>query len=157
MAVKHVNMTFHSQAITAIIGPSGCGKSTLIRCLNRLHEISHGGRVNGQVLLDGKNIYAADVDPVGLRRRIGMVFQKPTPFPTMSIFDNVAAGLKLTSLWGKRNNLGEIVEHTLKTGGPLGRSQRQTESVRRLPLRRTTAAFMHRPGPGRRAGDNIAG
>jgi len=114
MAVKHVNMTYRSQAITAIIGPSGCGKSTLIRCLNRLHEVSHGGRVTGQVLLDGKNIYAADVDPVALRRRVGMVFQKPTPFPTMSIFDNVAAGLKLTSLWGKRHNLGEIVEHTLR-------------------------------------------
>ncbi len=81
IALKNVNMTFQSQAITAIIGPSGCGKSTLIRCLNRLHEISHGGRVEGRVLLDGKDIYARDVDPVVIRRRIGMVFQKPSSFP----------------------------------------------------------------------------
>jgi phosphate transport system ATP-binding protein len=114
IALKKINLTFKSQAITAIIGPSGCGKSTLIRCLNRLHEISHGGSVKGCVLLDGKDIYASDVDPVALRRRVGMVFQKPTPFPTMSIFDNVAAGLKLASLFGRRRNLGEIVERSLK-------------------------------------------
>ena len=114
MALKNVNMTVKSQAITAIIGPSGCGKSTLIRCLNRLHEISRGGRVSGYVLLDGRDIYARDVDPVALRRRTGMVFQKPTPFPTMSIFDNVAAGLKLTSLWGRRRNFDDVVEQSLK-------------------------------------------
>jgi phosphate transport system ATP-binding protein len=114
IALKNVDMTVHSQAITAIIGPSGCGKSTLIRCLNRLHEISHGGRVEGRVLLDGNDIYANDVDPVVIRRRIGMVFQKPAPFPTMSIFDNVAAGLKLTQLWGVQHNLGEIVESSLR-------------------------------------------
>jgi phosphate transport system ATP-binding protein len=113
LALKNVSMTFRSQAITAIIGPSGCGKSTLIRCLNRLHEISHGGRVEGKVLLDGSDIYASDIDPVVIRRRIGMVFQKPAPFPTMSIFDNVAAGLKLTQLWGLRQNLEEIVERSL--------------------------------------------
>jgi phosphate transport system ATP-binding protein len=107
-------MTVKSQAITAIIGPSGCGKSTLIRCLNRLHEISHGGRVEGRVLLDGKDIYARDVDPVVLRRRVGMVFQKPAPFPTMSIFDNVAAGLKLNRLWGWVQNLEELVERSLR-------------------------------------------
>jgi phosphate transport system ATP-binding protein len=114
IALKNVSMTIHSQAITAIIGPSGCGKSTLIRCLNRLHEISHGGRVEGKVLLDGNDIYASEVDPVVIRRRIGMVFQKPAPFPTMSIFDNVAAGLKLTQLWGLRQNLEEIVERSLR-------------------------------------------
>jgi phosphate transport system ATP-binding protein len=114
IALKNINLTFRSQAITAIIGPSGCGKSTLIRCLNRLHEISNGGRVKGCVLLDGKDIYASDVDPVALRRRVGMVFQKPTPFPTMSIFDNVAAGLKLASLWGRRRSLQEVVERSLK-------------------------------------------
>ncbi len=111
-AVKNVNITFQREAITAIIGPSGCGKSTLIRCLNRMHEISHGGRVSGSVLLDGKDIYARDVDPVIIRRRIGMVFQKPTPFPTMSIFDNVSAGLRLTGLW-HRADLEEIVEKSL--------------------------------------------
>jgi phosphate transport system ATP-binding protein len=114
IALKNVDMTVHSQAITAIIGPSGCGKSTLIRCLNRLHEISHGGRVEGRVLLDGNDIYACDVDPVVIRRRIGMVFQKPAPFPTMSIFDNVAAGLKLTQIWGLKHNLEEIVERSLR-------------------------------------------
>jgi phosphate transport system ATP-binding protein len=113
LAIKHIGMTIKSQAITSIIGPSGCGKSTLIRCLNRMHEVSHGGRVEGCVLLDGKDIYAGGVDPVVIRRRIGMVFQKPTPFPTMSIFDNVAAGLRLTRLWSERTELEEIVERSL--------------------------------------------
>jgi phosphate transport system ATP-binding protein len=114
LAIKHITMTIQSQTITAIIGPSGCGKSTFIRCLNRLHEVSHGGRVEGCVLLDDKDIYARDVDPVVLRRRIGMVFQKPAPFPTMSIFDNVAAGLKLTQFWSKRWELEEVVEKSLR-------------------------------------------
>jgi phosphate transport system ATP-binding protein len=113
-AVKNVSLTFQREAITAIIGPSGCGKSTLIRCLNRLHEISHGGRVDGRVLLDGKDIYSSDVDPVVIRRRIGMVFQKPSPFPTMSIFDNVSAGLRLTGFWRKQSDLVEVVEGSLK-------------------------------------------
>jgi phosphate transport system ATP-binding protein len=113
-AIKHVSMTIQSRAITAIIGPSGCGKSTFIRCLNRMHEVSHGGRVEGCVLLDDKDIYARDVDPVVLRRRIGMVFQKPAPFPTMSIFDNVGAGLKLTRFFSKRWEIEEIVEKSLR-------------------------------------------
>jgi phosphate transport system ATP-binding protein len=113
LAIKHISMTIKSQAITAIIGPSGCGKSTFIRCLNRMHEVSHGGRVEGCVLLDGQDIYARDVDSVVIRRRIGMVFQKPTPFPTMSIFDNVSAGLRLTHLWSQRRELEEIVERSL--------------------------------------------
>ena len=114
LAIKHISMGIKSRAITAIIGPSGCGKSTFIRCLNRMHEVSHGGRVEGCVLLDGKDIYARDVDPVVIRRRIGMVFQKPTPFPTMSIFDNVAAGLRLTRLWSRRWELEEVVECSLR-------------------------------------------
>jgi len=114
IAIKHIGMSIKSQVITAIIGPSGCGKSTFIRCLNRLHEVSHGGRVEGCVLLDGKDIYARDVDPVTLRQRIGMVFQKPTPFPTMSVFDNVAAGLRLTRLWSRRWELEEVVERSLR-------------------------------------------
>ena len=113
LAIKHIDMSIKSRAITAIIGPSGCGKSTLIRCFNRMHEVSHGGRVEGCVLLDGKDIYARDVDPVVIRRRIGMVFQKPAPFPTMSIFDNVAAGLRLTRLWSRRWELEEVVERGL--------------------------------------------
>ena len=114
LAVKHIGLTIKTQAITAIIGPSGCGKSTFIRCLNRMHEVSHGGRVKGCVLLDGKDIYAKDVDPVVVRQRIGMVFQKPTPFPTMSVFDNVAAGVRLTRLWTRRWQLEEVVERSLR-------------------------------------------
>jgi len=114
LAVKNVSMTIRPRAITAIIGPSGCGKSTFIRCLNRLHEISPGGRVSGKVMLDGQDIYAPEVDPVALRRKVGMVFQKPAPFPTMSIFDNVAAGIKLSRIWVKKQNLQEIVERSLR-------------------------------------------
>jgi phosphate transport system ATP-binding protein len=114
LAVKNISIDIHYQAITSVIGPSGCGKSTFIRCLNRMHEVSHGGRVSGAVLLDGKDIYAGDVDPVMIRQRIGMVFQKPTPVPTMSVFDNVAAGLRLTSLWSRRWQLEEVVERSLR-------------------------------------------
>ncbi len=90
-----VSVTAEPGAVTAIIGPSGCGKSTLIRCMNRMHEEVRGARVEGKVLYDGIDIYAPDVDPVEIRRRIGMVFQRPNPFPTMSIFDNAVAGLRL--------------------------------------------------------------
>ncbi len=114
LAVKDTNLQIPGQAITAIIGPSGCGKSTFIRCLNRMHEASNKGRVEGQVRLDGKNIYDPGVDPVQIRRRIGMVFQKPSPFPTMSVFDNVAAGLKLTRLWTRRWELADVVEKSLR-------------------------------------------
>jgi phosphate transport system ATP-binding protein len=93
--VKDVSIPFPTHTVTAVIGPSGCGKSTFLRCLNRMHELSEGGWVTGKVLLDGQDIYDAAVDPVRLRRRIGMVFQRPTPFPTMSIYDNVAAGLRV--------------------------------------------------------------
>src|ERR1035437_6064624 len=113
LAVKNITRTVQAQTITAIIGPSGCGKSTLIRCLNRMHEVSNGGRVTGRVLLDDQDIYGGDADPVMIRRRIGMVFQKPSPFPTMSIFDNVAAGLKLTRLWTRHQDLQEVVERSL--------------------------------------------
>ncbi len=113
-AVKNISLSIQSQKITAIIGPSGCGKSTLIRCLNRLHEVSWGGRVTGRILLNGKDIYASDADPVSIRRCVGMVFQRPTPFPTMSIFDNVAAGLRLTHLWSRQLDLQEVVEQSLR-------------------------------------------
>ena len=97
-ALKNINLSIRANCVTAIIGPSGCGKSTFIRCLNRMHELVPDSKVSGQVLLDGKDIYASEVDPVMIRRRVGMVFQKPNPFPTMSIYDNVAAGLKLTGI-----------------------------------------------------------
>jgi phosphate transport system ATP-binding protein len=111
-ALKDIDLTVKANAVTAIIGPSGCGKSTFIRCLNRMHELVPNARISGQVLLDGKNIYSDEIDPVQIRRRVGMVFQKPNPFPTMSIFDNVAAGLRLTG--AKRGqNLDEIVKKSL--------------------------------------------
>src|SRR5690606_33598770 len=96
-------MTIQPRSVTALIGPSGCGKSTFLRTLNRMHELVPNARVEGQVLLDGQDLYAPDVDPVRVRTQIGMVFQRPNPFPTMSIYDNVAAGPKpnnpLTKLW----------------------------------------------------------
>jgi phosphate transport system ATP-binding protein len=94
-AVRGVSLDFPSHEVTAIIGPSGCGKSTLLRCLNRMHETIPNARVKGEVLFDGQDIYDHDVDPIALRRHVGMVFQRPTPFPTMSIRDNVAAGLRV--------------------------------------------------------------
>jgi phosphate transport system ATP-binding protein len=112
-ALKDINISVKANAVTAIIGPSGCGKSTFIRTLNRMHELTVGAKMSGQVLLDGKNIYDKDVDPVMIRRRVGMVFQKPNPFPTMSIYDNVAAGLRLTGT-KKGKNLDEVVKHSLE-------------------------------------------
>jgi len=111
-----VNMTIRPQAVTAIIGPSGCGKSTLLRCLNRLHEEVRGARATGGVLLDGNNIYAPDCDPVDVRRQIGMVFQRPDPFPTMTVFDNVVAGLKLRGRY-PRAMLVERAETALRSAG----------------------------------------
>jgi len=113
-ALKNVDLAFAENRITAIIGPSGCGKSTLVRCLNRMHEVVPGARAEGQVLLDGEDIYESGVDPVQVRRRIGMVFQKATPFPTMSIEDNVAAGLKLNGVGLSRAERDRIVERSLR-------------------------------------------
>ena len=112
--VHDINMNIQANNITAIIGPSGCGKSTFVRCLNRMHEVIVGARAEGEVLLDGEDIYASEVDPVQVRRRIGMVFQKPTPFPTMSIEDNVAAGLKLNGVSLSRSDKDQVVERCLK-------------------------------------------
>ena len=94
-AVKDVSLMFPRHTVTALIGPSGCGKTTFLRCLNRMHELSEGGWITGKVVLDGEDIYDPSIDAIRLRRRIGMVFQRPTPFPTMSIYDNVAAGLRV--------------------------------------------------------------
>ncbi len=112
-ALKNVNINIKTNAVTAIIGPSGCGKSTFIRCLNRMHELTPNAKMTGQILLDGENIYDKQVDPVQVRRRVGMVFQKPNPFPTMSIYDNVAAGLRLTGT-KKGKNLDEVVKRSLE-------------------------------------------
>jgi phosphate transport system ATP-binding protein len=114
-AVKGVTLTYEANRVTAMIGPSGCGKSTLVRCINRMHEEIPGARAEGSIKLDEADIYDADVDVVAVRRVIGMVFQKPNPFPTMSIFDNVAAGLRLTGRRG--GDLKERVERSLRGAG----------------------------------------
>jgi len=114
--IKDVSIKIRTNKVTAIIGPSGCGKSTLIRCFNRMHELVPSARVSGRVLLDGVDIYSKNVDPVLVRRRVGMVFQKPNPFPTMSIYDNVAAGLKLNGIRDKKK-LDEIVKLSLEQSG----------------------------------------
>jgi phosphate transport system ATP-binding protein len=111
-ALNDISISLKANAVTAIIGPSGCGKSTFIRTLNRMHELVPNAKISGQVLLDNEDIYAPTVDAVIIRRRVGMVFQKPNPFPTMSIYDNVAAGLKLTGA-RKGKNLDEIVKRSL--------------------------------------------
>ena len=112
-AVEGVSLTVEPRSVTAFIGPSGCGKSTFLRTLNRMHEVIPGGRVEGKVMLDDQDLYASGVDPVAVRRTVGMVFQRPNPFPTMSIYDNVAAGLKLNGVKG-RKKLDEVVERSLR-------------------------------------------
>jgi phosphate transport system ATP-binding protein len=110
-ALRNVSLTVPENTVLAIIGPSGCGKSTFVRCINRMHELIPGARQAGKVFVDGKDLHARGVDPVDLRRRVGMVFQRPNPFPTMSIFDNVAAGLHLNGIGGDH---AVIVEKSLK-------------------------------------------
>jgi phosphate transport system ATP-binding protein len=114
LAVSNVSLTVAPRSITAFIGPSGCGKSTVLRTLNRMHEVIAGARVEGKVLLDGDDIYGPGIDPVDVRRTIGMVFQRPNPFPTMSIYDNVVAGLKLNSKRMKRSETDTVVEKSLR-------------------------------------------
>jgi phosphate transport system ATP-binding protein len=144
VGVRNVSLPVYDKQITALIGPSGCGKTTFLRALNRMHDQTRGARVTGEALLDGEDIYAPKMDPVIIRRRVGMVFQKPTPFPTMSIYDNVVAGLKLV---GIRNSqvLDEVAERALKQaalwdevkdrlrtpGGSLSGGQQQRLSIAR--------------------------
>jgi phosphate transport system ATP-binding protein len=143
-AVREVNLSVLPRSVTAFIGPSGCGKSTVLRTLNRMHEVIPGARVDGEVLLDGEDIYGQRVDPVDVRRTIGMVFQRPNPFPTMSIRDNVVAGLKLAGT-RDRARLHEIAERSLvranlwnevkdrltKPGGSLSGGQQQRLCIAR--------------------------
>jgi len=113
-AVGDVSLELPSRAVTAIIGPSGCGKSTLLRCLNRMHELTPSARVTGQVFLGNEDIYWTGVDPVEIRGRVGMVFQKPNPFPMMSVYDNVAAGPRLRGWSLSRSDMDELVERNLR-------------------------------------------
>jgi len=113
-AVENVTMTIEPNKVTALIGSSGCGKTTFLRSLNRMHELTPGASVKGEITLDGEDVYAAGVDPVRVRRMIGMVFQQPNPFPTMSIYDNVAAGLNLNASKVKKAQKDQIVERSLR-------------------------------------------
>jgi len=112
-ALTNINIAIKEKMATAIIGPSGCGKSTFIRCINRLHELVTNAKVSGKVLLGGSDIYSSEVDPIQIRRKVGMVFQRPNPFPALSIYDNVAAGLKLNGIKTK-DHIDDIVEQSLK-------------------------------------------
>jgi phosphate transport system ATP-binding protein len=112
--VQDVTVSIEPRSVTALIGPSGCGKSTFLRTLNRMHEVIPGARVEGKVAMDGVDLYGPDSDPVSVRRQIGMVFQRPNPFPTMSIYDNVAAGVRLNSRKMKKADLDDLVERSLR-------------------------------------------
>ena len=114
LAVQGVTMTIPARSVTALIGPSGCGKSTFLRSLNRMHEVIPGARVEGKVFVDGQSLYEPNVDPVAVRRQIGMVFQRPNPFPTMSIYENVLAGNRLNAKRMKKAEADEIVERSLR-------------------------------------------
>ncbi len=114
LAVQDVTVSIEPRSVTALIGPSGCGKSTFLRTLNRMHEVIPGARVEGKIAMDGVDLYGPDTDPVSVRRQIGMVFQRPNPFPTMSIYDNVAAGVRLNSRKMKKSDLDDLVERSLR-------------------------------------------
>jgi phosphate transport system ATP-binding protein len=157
-AVDRVTLAVPPRSVTAFIGPSGCGKSTVLRSLNRMHEVTPGSRVEGQVLLDGEDIYASTVDPVEVRRTIGMVFQRPNPFPTMSIRDNVVAGLRLGGMRNKKQ-LDEIAERSLrganlwaevsdrldKPGGSLSGGQQQRLCIARAIAVQPDVLLMDEP------------
>ncbi len=117
LAVEDVTIPIGARSVTAIIGPSGCGKSTFLRSLNRMHEVVQGARVEGKVLVEGQDLYGPAIDPVDVRRMVGMVFQRPNPFPTMSIYDNVLAGQKLNSKRMKKSEADTIVERSLRSAG----------------------------------------
>jgi phosphate transport system ATP-binding protein len=157
-AVDRVTLAVPPRSVTAFIGPSGCGKSTVLRSLNRMHEVTPGARVEGKVLLDGEDIYASTVDPVEVRRTIGMVFQRPNPFPTMSIRDNVVAGLRLAGVRNKKQ-LDEVAERSLrganlwaevsdrldKPGGSLSGGQQQRLCIARAIAVQPDVLLMDEP------------
>ncbi|MGH3772603.1 MAG: phosphate ABC transporter ATP-binding protein PstB [Pseudonocardiaceae bacterium] len=157
-AVQGVNLSVPSRAVTAFIGPSGCGKSTVLRTINRMHEVIPGARVEGRVELDGEDIYRTGVDPVDVRRTVGMVFQRPNPFPTMSIRDNVVAGLKLQGV-SNRARLDEVAERSLrganlwtevkdrlgKPGGSLSGGQQQRLCIARAIAVQPDVLLMDEP------------
>jgi phosphate transport system ATP-binding protein len=159
LAVEDVSLTIEPQTVTAFIGPSGCGKSTLLRTINRMHEVIPGARVKGDIRLDGLNLYGDDVDPVTVRRDVGMVFQRPNPFPTMSIRDNVLAGYKLNNGRMSKSDQDDIVESSLKSahlwkevksrldkpGGGLSGGQQQRLCIARAIAVRPRVLLMDEP------------
>ncbi|SDC90149.1 phosphate ABC transporter ATP-binding protein PstB [Actinokineospora iranica] len=157
-AVDSVSLAVPPHSVTAFIGPSGCGKSTVLRSLNRMHEVIPGARAEGKVLLDGEDVYASSVDPVSVRRTIGMVFQRPNPFPTMSIRDNVVAGLKLAGERDKRkldrvaeealrgaNLWAEVKDRLNRPGGGLSGGQQQRLCIARAIAVRPDVLLMDEP------------
>src|ERR1700709_1374319 len=157
-AVADVALAVQPRSVTAFIGPSGCGKSTVLRTLNRMHEVIPGARVEGEVLLDGEDIYGSAVDPVGVRRAIGMVFQRPNPFPTMSIRDNVVAGLKLQGMRNRKlledtaeyalrgaNLWDEVKDRLDRPGGGLSGGQQQRLCIARAIAVQPPALLMDEP------------
>ena len=144
-------MTIEPHKVTALIGPSGCGKSTFLRSLNRMHEVIPGARVEGKIALDGQDIYGAGVDPVEVRRQVGMVFQRPNPFPTMSVYENVVAGITLNSGQDQEGREGRGGRALAARRQPLERGQGPARQARHGPLRRPAAAALHRPRHRRRA------
>src|SRR3978361_1966901 len=126
LAVEGASINIAPLSVTAFIGPSGCGKSTFLRILNRMTEVMPGGRVSGSVLLDGEDLYGPGVDPVNVRRTVGMVFQKANPFPTMSIYDNVIAGYKIAGTRKSKSDLDDIVERSLKGANLWGGVKKRT-------------------------------
>ena len=157
-AVEGVSLTVEPRSVTAFIGPSGCGKSTFLRTLNRMHEVVPGGRVEGQVMLDDKDLYASSVDPVSVRRTVGMVFQRPNPFPTMSIYDNVVAGLRLSGMKDKKaldeaaekslvgaNLWNEVKDRLKKPGAGLSGGQQQRLCIARAIAVKPQVLLMDEP------------
>jgi phosphate transport system ATP-binding protein len=157
-AVEGVSMSIEPKSVTAFIGPSGCGKSTVLRTLNRMHEVIRGGRIDGKVLLDGEDLYAPDRDPVTVRRTVGMVFQRPNPFPTMSIYDNVVAGLRLNGIKNSKlldeaaeaslrgaNLWDEVKDRLKKPGAGLSGGQQQRLCIARAIAVRPQVLLMDEP------------
>ena len=153
VAVEGVSMDVSRYRITALIGPSGCGKSTLLRSFNRMNDLIVGAEVRGRLAYHGQDLYASSVDPVEVRRRIGMVFQKPNPFPK-SIYDNVAFGPRIS---GKRKGLDDIVRERARARRAVGRGQGQAQEVRVRAVGRSTATALHRALPRGRAGSDPDG
>ena len=141
LAVKDVSVTIEPRSVTALIGPSGCGKSTFLRSLNRMHEVIPGASVKGEILLDGNDIYGKNIDPVSVRNTVGMVFQKANPFPTMSIEDNVVAGLKLAGEKDKKK-LKEVAEQSLR-GADSGRRREVAQRQQHRGAPRTERIARH--------------